>query len=123
MRLLRQGEGGSCTLKIAGNGLDCAAGPYKRDHPSYLSCWWEWVLGSTPLSWHCTAYYSSKVHDGQPHFLIGDFGTCLHPQRPCKIEHDMELVQNKVVPVRLHNNIKTEPVDSLIHNFNVSKGL
>ena len=41
MEMLRQSKDGARSFKIAVDGLERAAGPYERGHPSYLTCWWD----------------------------------------------------------------------------------
>ena len=55
---------GSRTLDVTRDGLIRAAGPYARNHPQYLLCWWDWVTGSTPLFWNWKDRYAEEVRDG-----------------------------------------------------------
>ena len=121
--MIRQAKGGARTFKVAADGLGQAAGPYKQDHPAYLSCWWDWVSGSTPFFWNWPYCYREEVRDGQRHFLMGEFGKFVWPQQPGKTKRDAELVRSKMVPVRLKNYIEPGLVDSLIHYFYLPKGL
>ena len=72
--LHQQGLEGPKTMKVARDALGRAAGPHNRYSPDYLNGWWDWASGSTPFFWNWEGKYSQEVRDGQPHFLIGEFG-------------------------------------------------
>ena len=118
----QQGQEGPRTTRVARDALGRAAGPCCRCSPDYLSGWWDWASGSTPFFWNWEGKYSREVRDGQPHFLIGEFGHYVRPQLPCKTAREAELVRKKVVPVRLRNYIEAGKVTSLTHYFWVQKG-
>ena len=68
------------SLEVAAGGLRHAAEPHALDHPNYLTCWWEWVTGSTPFFWNWPARYVDEVCAGQKYFLVGEFTAFRRPQ-------------------------------------------
>jgi hypothetical protein len=119
---LRAVERVAQSLEVATNGLRRAAGPHLRNHPCYLSGWWEWTAGSTPFFWNWPSRYQEEVRDGQRHFLTGEFGRFDRPQPSPRVKEEGELARAKLVQVRRQNYIETGPVTSLIHYFYVPKG-
>jgi hypothetical protein len=121
--LHQQGSEGPKTMRVARDALSRAAGPHSRCSTDYLDGWWDWASGSTPFFWNWEGRYSREVRDGQPHFLVGEFGHFVRPQLPCKTAREAELVRSKVVPVRQRNYIEAGKVTSLTHYFWVPKGV
>ena len=80
------------------------------------------VSGSTPFFWNWPKQYQEEVRDGQPHFLTGDFGIFICRQDPPTTPEDGELVQKKVVQVRLKDCIEVGSIIRIIHYFYVKKG-
>lgn len=123
MKHIRKLPKGEESFSVAVDGIERAAGQYLPDDPAYLSTWWEWGLGSTPFFWNWPAQYQESLRDGQPHFIVGEFGKFIKPQRAPKTERDGELVRDKVLPVRMRRYIEEGLVRSLTHYFYVAKGL
>ena len=79
----------SRTLKIAGDGIERAAGHLVQDHPDYFACFWEWTMGSTPFFWNWPTEYQEDVWDGQPHYRVSCLGKPFRvPQKSPKSEQD-----------------------------------
>ena len=60
----------SRTLRIAGDGMERAAGHLVQDHQYYFACCWEWTMGSTPFFWNWPTEYQEEVRDGQPQYRV-----------------------------------------------------
>ena len=110
------------SLEVAADGLRRAAGPYALGNPNYLTCWWEWVTGSSPFFWTWPERYVNEVCAGQKHFLVGEFTAFRRPQLPSRTEEEGEQVRAKLVQVWRREYIEYGPVDSLTHYFPVEKG-
>ncbi len=123
MKHIRKLPKGEESFSVAVDGIERAAGQYLPDGLAYMSTWWEWGLGSTPFFWNWPAQYHESLRDGQPHFIVGEFGKFIKPQRAPKTERDGELVRDKVLPVRMRRYIEEGLVRSLTQYFYVPKGL
>ena len=110
-------------MKSGRDVIERAAGPYLQGHSSYLTSWWDWESDLTPFFWNWPARYCQEVRDGQQHFLIGEFGSFVRPQMECKTARVAGLVTKKVVAERQKNYIEPGALTSLIHYFDVEKGL
>ena len=63
------------------------------------------------------------MRDGQPHFLMGDYGTFVCHQDPPSTPGGGELVRKRVVQICLKCYIEVGLVVRLIHYFYAKKGL
>ncbi|EJK62140.1 hypothetical protein THAOC_17263, partial [Thalassiosira oceanica] len=108
---------------MAADAIAKAAGPYHCHHPRYIDTFWTWPIGSTLFYWRWPERYQADARDGQPHFLLGDFGGYVRPQAAPKPE-DREKVLLKLLPVRQRGYIEagSGKVRSLINYFWVDKG-
>lgn len=106
---------------MAADALSKAAEPYHCHHPRYIDSFWTWPLGSTLFFWRWLERYQADARDGQPHFLLGDFGGYLRPQAAPKPE-ERENVLLKLLPVRQRGHIEagSGKVKSLINYFLVT---
>ncbi|EJK63934.1 hypothetical protein THAOC_15381 [Thalassiosira oceanica] len=71
---------------MAADAIAKAAGPYTCNHPRYIDTFWTWPVGSTLFYWRWPERYQADARDGQPHFLLGDFGDYVRPQAAPKPE-------------------------------------
>jgi hypothetical protein len=85
--------------------------------------WFKWLEGSAPLFWNWPRKYQTKVRDGPPHYLMGDFGPpFLRAQKRHKDPVKHELMRVKVAKVQRLDYIRTGRVVSGTHFFSVDKG-